>query len=231
MTITLYELSAADPNTRFSLHCWKSHLALAHKQLSFQTEPVGFLEKHKLAFSGQQLVPVLQDNELVISDSWDIAVYLDSAYPEGPQLFPDEASRAQAESFNRWLDNVLAQHIRPMIILDIYEQLDEETQVYFRQSREEKFGRSLEEVGANPEKNIPRLRAELDSIRDILQDQHYMGGQQPDYSDMCLMGLFLWISCVSDIEFLEKSDVVYAWYQRMLKLYAQVIPEAVVNKY
>ncbi len=76
MTITLYDLAAADRSLRFSPHCWKTRLALHHKQLAFDTEPVCFTEKDKVAFSGQPLVPVVKDGDNTVNDSWAIAVYL-----------------------------------------------------------------------------------------------------------------------------------------------------------
>ena len=57
-------------------------MALAHKGLECNStvEGVGFTQKHKLEFSGQQLVPVIQDGDIIVSDSWDIAVYLEKSY-------------------------------------------------------------------------------------------------------------------------------------------------------
>ena len=40
----------------------------------------------KLSFSGQSLVPVLVDGGRVVNDSWNIACYLDEAYPDRPKL-------------------------------------------------------------------------------------------------------------------------------------------------
>ena len=86
MAMTLYELLGAD-DRRFSPFCWRARLALAHK--GFDTDRVGvrFCDKALVAFSGQKLVPVLVDGETVVSDSWDIACYLEDTYPDRPALF------------------------------------------------------------------------------------------------------------------------------------------------
>ena len=44
--LTLYDLAGADPTLRFSPHCWKTHMALAHKGLAANTVrvPAGLAE-------------------------------------------------------------------------------------------------------------------------------------------------------------------------------------------
>ena len=61
MARILYDLCAAN-DLRFSPYCWRVKLSLAHKKLEYRTVPVGFTEKYKIEFSGQNLVPVLDDN-------------------------------------------------------------------------------------------------------------------------------------------------------------------------
>ena len=41
MSLVLYELTA-DPDRRFSPYCWRSRLALQHKDQTFKTVPVRF---------------------------------------------------------------------------------------------------------------------------------------------------------------------------------------------
>lgn len=52
--LTLYELAAADPALRFSPHCWKVRMALAHKGLEAERVPRRFTEKDAIDFSGQE---------------------------------------------------------------------------------------------------------------------------------------------------------------------------------
>ena len=75
--LRMYDLAAAEPERRFSPYCWRSRLALAHKDLPVETIPWRFTEKEALAPSGQLLVPVLVDGDRWISDSWTIANYLE----------------------------------------------------------------------------------------------------------------------------------------------------------
>jgi len=228
MTITLYELSGADRNLRFAPHCWKSKLALVHKQLSHKTEPVWFTEKDKFAFSEQPLLPVITDGDKTVSDSWAIAEYLEANYADKPSLFANDEAKEKAESFHQWVSTVLSKHIPGILILDLYNVIAEQDKEYFRSSREARIGKTLEEFAATPEKHIQGLQAELDYVRELLATQNYLGGEQPDYRDICLLGTFLWIATSGTTEFLAKDDLVYAWYQRVLNDYSEVIPQSIV---
>ena len=65
-------------------------MALAHKGLDVECIPWRFTEKDALSFSGQEKVPVLVDGENTVSDSWEIAKYLETEYPDTPSLKLDE---------------------------------------------------------------------------------------------------------------------------------------------
>lgn len=228
MTITLYDLSGADRSLRFGPHCWKSKLALLHKQLSYKTEPVWFTEKDKFAMSEQPLLPVITDGDKVISDSWAIAEYLEATYPDAPRLFASDEAREKAEIFHQWASTSLSKHIPGILILDLYNVIADQDKEYFRRTREERIGTTLEAFAATPEKHIQGLQDELASVRGILATQNYLGGDKPDYSDICLLGTFLWIATSGTTEFLKKDDVVYTWYQRVLSDYSEIIPKSVV---
>jgi glutathione S-transferase len=228
MTITLYELAGADRSLRFAPHCWKSKLALAHKKLSFKTEPVWFTEKEKFAMSEQPLLPIITDGDKIVSDSWAIAEYLEATYPDTPSLFANDEAKEKADAFHKWVSTVLSKHVPGILILDLYNVLADQDKDYFRTTRENKIGKSLEEFAKNPEKHIQGLQTELSSVRELLATQNYLGGENPDYRDICLLGTFMWIATLVTTDFLEKDNVVYAWYQRVLNDYSEVIPNSIV---
>ena len=80
----LYDLAGADDDLRFSPNCWRIKMALEHKGLVAETVPWRFVEKDVIAFSGQKAVPVLVDGDKSVSDSWEIARYLENAYSDRP---------------------------------------------------------------------------------------------------------------------------------------------------
>src|SRR5215510_13642714 len=105
--LTLYDLEFG-AGARPSPFCWRAKFALAHKGLDWKEVPIGFGEKDKIAFSGQQLVPVLVDHaraDKAVPDSWDIALYLDEAYPER-KLFASDEARTFARFVQNWTNTV-----------------------------------------------------------------------------------------------------------------------------
>ena len=108
----LFDLCGSEDDRKTSPYCWRIRLALAHKQIGFSSVPWRAEEKDAIAFSGQvqacgQLgtpdascsfattvlerislqVPVLIDGETTVVDSWRIAEYLESSYPNAPSFF------------------------------------------------------------------------------------------------------------------------------------------------
>jgi glutathione S-transferase len=149
MAIKLYDLAGAEPDRRFSPYCWRSRMALAHKGLEVETIPWRFTEKDVIAFSGQGRVPVLIDGDNTVSDSWAIAGYLEQAYPDRPSLFGGAAGRALARFINGWADAVVLPGIAGLIVADVFAHLHEKDRDYFRTSREQRLGRTLEAVCAD----------------------------------------------------------------------------------
>jgi glutathione S-transferase len=146
MAIEMYDLAGADASLRFSPYCWRTRLALAHKGLAVQTIPWRFTETDALAFSGQGRVPVIRDGDRVMADSWSIAEYLEDTYPDRPSLFGGATGRAHARFINAWADSVVLGAIARLIVRDVLDVVDPKDRGYFRESREARFGMTLEAV-------------------------------------------------------------------------------------
>lgn len=211
----LYDL-CGDDDLRFSPYCWRTKLALAHKGLDYDTVPVRFKEKPKIAFSGQKLVPVLDDNDTVVFDSWAIAEYLEDTYTDAPTLFPGADGRNQARLSNEWIN---AQHgeLLSFIILDVHNCLNDEDRAYFRATREERFGKTLEDMQAGREDRVGHFREiTLAPLRAHLADRPFISGAEPAYSDYATFGTFQWARLTSDFDVLAPGDAVYDWRARMI---------------
>ena len=219
MTITLYELAAADPQIRFSPYCWRTRFALAHKGLTPATLPWRFTETERLAFSGQGRVPVLCDGETVVFDSWEIALYLERSYPDRPSLFGGAGGIAHALFVNAWADTTLHPGISGLIVADIFRALRPEDQPYFRASREKLFRRTLEEHVAGRETRVVEWRRTLAPIRTVLHRQPWLGGAAPDYADYIVLGSLQWPRCISRFAMLEDTDPVRDWRDRGFALF------------
>ncbi len=218
MSLTLYDLSGTE-DLRFSPYCWRIKLALAHKGLSADTVPVTFGEKDKLVFSGQDRVPVLVDGETTVPDSWTIACYLEDTYPDRPSLFGGEIGRAEALFLNNWADKVLNPGIFPLIVSDIGAHILDADQVYFRSSREQRLGKTLEAAEADRDGLIEGFRHSLEPLRAVLAQQKFVAGERPAYADYIMFGSFQWARLTSAYGLLETEDPIFPWRNRMLGLF------------
>ena len=216
MALRLFELVGTDEARPFSPYCWRTRMALAHKGLAAQSIPWRFTEKAAISPHNSEKVPVLLDGDKAVVDSWMIANYLEDIYPDRPSLFGGEGGRAMGRMLNWWGDIAVIGGMFPLIVADIVEHLRPVDQVYFRQSREARFGKPLEQVVANRDSNVESFRKGLDPMRLTLKTQPFLGGAAPNYADYTVFGGFQWARAVSAFALLKPDDPVYAWRERLL---------------
>ena len=70
---------------------------------------------------------------------------LEEAYPDRLSLFGGSAGHAMARFFNSWADIVLIPGIASFVAADILRHLDPRDRDYFRQTREKRFGISMDD--------------------------------------------------------------------------------------
>ena len=219
MTIQLYDLAGQDDDCRFSPHCWRVRMALAHKGLEVETLPWRFTEKDVIAESGQGQVPVIRDGDRVVHDSWQIADYLDEAYADRPRLFEGPQARAHALMIRHWAQRSLHPAVVQVIMPELFEALHEKDQPYFRESREALFGRTLETFAVDREEKLANLGKALAPLRDTVKLQPYLGGTAPSFADFIVFGAFQWARSVSPLALVAADDPIYAWRGRLLEAY------------
>ncbi len=217
MSVILYDLAGADPARRFSPYSWRIRKALARKGLEVEARPWRFTEKDKIGFSGQGLVPVIVDGSRTVSDSWEIARYLEAAYPDRPSLFGGAVTPIRFIA--GWADKVLHPGIGRMIIADILAVLADKDRAYFRESREKRFGMTLEAAQADRDQRLPAFRQSLEPVRVVLSGSPFLGGETPGYADYAVFGAFQWARCTSPFKLLADDDPIAAWQRRLRALF------------
>lgn len=218
MTIELYELAGID-DRRFSPYCWRIRMALAHKGLTPEIVPCLFTDKDRIAFGGGRTVPVLRDGETAISDSWVIAGYLEDTYPDRPTLFGGGIGRAEARFINQWVDGPLHSVMIRLVVLDIHDHIDPADRDYFRETREKRLGKTLEEVQAARDQVRPAFDRALAPLGAVLREQPFLCGDAPAYADYVVFGTFQWARSISPYKLVEPGDAIYDWRGRMLDLF------------
>jgi glutathione S-transferase len=219
MAITVYDLAGAEADRRFSPFCWRTRMALAHKGLAVETVPWRFTEKDKLPQPNAGRVPVMVDDGRVVHDSSAIAKYLEDRYPERPSLFGGEAGAGLTRFIQNWTETVLQPGLIGFVVFDIHRHVGPEDQNYFRKSREERFGKKLEEVVADRDARLPAFRDSLTPLRRTVERQDFLAGSAPAYADYIVFGAFQWARAISDYQLLVADDPITAWRGRMLDLF------------
>lgn len=217
MALKLFEL-LGDDDRRFSPFCWRARMALAHKGLEAEYVPCRFTDKSLFAFSGQDRVPVLQDGDTAVADSWDIACYLEDTYPDRPSLFGGVVGRGEARFINEWIP-ALSRPILMSVIKDIHDHSHPDDRAYFRDSREKRLGRTLEEIDAERDRRKAAIEANMVPLRMTLTKQPFVCGDAPGYGDYIVFGMFQWARIISPMRLVEPDDPIYRWRAGMLDLF------------
>ncbi|RWD96226.1 MAG: glutathione S-transferase family protein, partial [Mesorhizobium sp.] len=77
-------------------------------------------------------------------------------------------------------------------LTDLHDMQDEPNAAYFRESREQRYGKRLEEVVANRDAGLAAFRAALEPLRSTLTYQPFIGGEAPLFADYIVFGALQW---------------------------------------
>ncbi|ESK95638.1 glutathione s-transferase [Moniliophthora roreri MCA 2997] len=123
--IIFYDIASRPPARTYAPNPWKTRYALNFKGVHYQTEWVDLPEvenvRKKLGSepvrthwdgSSFYTLPVIKNTSTgqLIGDSFDIALYLDKTYPNGPSLFPPSTIGLQ-KAFNAHVDAIFTSHV------------------------------------------------------------------------------------------------------------------------
>ena len=216
--VRLYELVLANGRSA-SPFVWRIRYALAHKGIAYESVPLGFIEIPKVFGGRFKTVPVLEHGETMMAESWDIAEYLDRAFPERP-LFSGPAERAMVRLVDAWLLVEFVRKVLPVYVLDVHDGARPEDRPYFRRTREARFNATLEAYTADRAARIPAVRQALEPLRLQLARQPYLGGSSPNFADYMVLGFFQWVTSIATVPLLARDDeVLRAYFERGFDLY------------
>jgi len=217
MTFQLYDLALADIEARPSPFCWIAKFALLHKGLDFETVPLRFAEKENYPDPEHARVPILKDGEEIICDSANIIAHLEKTQPDRA-LTASAGERAAAQFYRAWLNANFLPAIAPKIIPRVHARVHADDKDYFRKTREERFGKTLEELVATPGLK-EKAEAALATLAAPLARYRFLGGDEPNLCDYIVMSAFMWQYVMTDEALYEAPQAVAAWRERMLDLF------------
>lgn len=153
--------------------------------------------------SGSYTVPAIYDpnTKKVVSDSSEIAKYLDDAYPDTHKLFPAGTDALQAAYHDFIWSPQVGIPFFLSVIAATWSSLTPRSQEVFRATREAALGAKLEELST--EEQWKKVEAGLDKIYGYLEkngkgnDLLILGTQNGiTYSDLQVAGLIVWAKVV-----------------------------------
>jgi glutathione S-transferase len=183
----------------------KVRLILDYKGLDYRkievTPGIGQVDLFRL--TGQRQVPVLKDGTKYISDSTEIAKYLDLHYPERPLMPTDSKQRGLCLMMEEWADESIGIKGRKALFSAISQ--DQNFRKSLLPSTTPDVLKSLVEgvpsdvlkflgfgVGYNPDtikSAIADLKQDLEALCLLLADSPYLVGDQPCLADFAVAGL------------------------------------------
>ena len=187
----------------------KVRLILDYKQLEYRkievTPGVGQIEL--MQKSGSRQVPVLKDGSTYVSDSTEIALYLERKYPERPIIPSDSLAKGQCLLIEEWADASIALQGRKAFIGALNQNQNFRTSVLPANTPDiikTAVGAIPGEVldvlgtgvgfGGDAVKDAKKsLIQDLEALCLILQNQPYLTGDTPTLADLAVAGLSIYL--------------------------------------
>lgn len=158
-------------------------------------------------------VPMITDssNGAVISDSYEIAKYLDKTYPSTPKLIPDGTAALQAAFQTLW-PSVTGPSVLQLLLPPSCSWLNPPSAEYFRRTREIAYGMKMEEFapeGSDLRKeHISKMKEAFDKVDSWLANSSgsFFVGDKISYADITVVTILRWIQ-----RFLPEWEEVKTW--------------------
>jgi len=219
-TIKLYDLVLASGVT-LSPFVWRTKLAIRHKGFSIDDVETSYMGIRRMLDGTYTRLPVIEDDGLVIKDSWDIAEYLDRTYPDRPLLYRSQAEKNFGKFIDGWMWRTIVHPWFTCFTLDQVKLVHEEDVAYVLNAHQNHIfkGKPLEEVVAGKEQRLEEARPLLDPLRAILKDSKWLAGDEPNQIDYLVLSLFLWCASLASAPPLAKDDPLWNWLNRGFDLF------------
>jgi glutathione S-transferase len=221
-TITLYDLQLASGCT-ISPFVWATKYALAHKGFDIHIVPGGFTGIAERTGGRSERLPAIVDDGEWVLDSWLIAEYLDRKYPDRPTLIGDPGIKPLTEFLEGWLWRTAISPWFAAFIVDYRDRSLAVDHPYVTESRERMLGgRKLEEVSIEGKAKLAQTPPTLEPFRQVLKQNKWLGGEEPNYADYRALAVFLWAASVAATPPLTEDDPLRDWIDRGFDLFPGV---------
>lgn len=170
----------------------------------------------------------------IVTDSMNIAAYLDKEYPDTPSLLP-KGTRAATELLNSHFKSTVLTKLSPLMLPPCCATLNPRSAEYFRRTREKSYGKKLEEFtppGPIREEAWAKVKEGLNLLDEIYakngEEKPYFFGETFSFADVIVAGCLIWVRIILRPES-EEWKAVARWNEgRWAKLLELVEKDLVV---
>ncbi|KAF8205923.1 hypothetical protein K438DRAFT_1715096 [Mycena galopus ATCC 62051] len=228
-SIIFYDIPSTLPTIAWSPNTWKTRYALNFKGLPYKTVWVEYPDiearckeigaaptRNKPDGRPMYTLPVIHDlsTGAVISDSSNIAAYLDETYPDKQVLIP-----VGTAGFHRAFEEAVPALIAPIFPYGkpaSLQRLNPPSTEYYRRAREEGLGATLEERIPKGDADVAEWKKLKDGFGKIDEwirangaGSSYLMGQTLCYADLWIGAFVIWIKLVLP----DKWEDMKAWHE------------------
>ena len=216
--IQIYDLAGKN-DLRFSPYCWRIKYLLNILKIDYETIPTTFSQRLNNPFFSDSRLPTIIDNEQVISDSFEIAQYIENNYADkNHKLIQNNFDVIRF--INHWSDHYLNLSIVERVVFDIIEHLHDEDKEYFIESRTKRFGmhpKQFQELNMSSKKN------EFDKccnfLNNLLLNRKFILDDEVSYADIIILGSLTWGDKVSkNTKINEKFVKLIEWKENLSQI-------------
>lgn len=206
--LIFYDIASGPPIHPFAPNPWKVRYALNFKRATFTTEWIELpdvtatrkrlnLSPSRYFANGEPFhtLPALQDPSTgtILGDSFEIAVYLEKKFSDGPKLFRNSIGLYAA--FNAHIDSII-----PVGVSLCQLPFNPETEAQSKAEFARRFGaKSWDDLVVKDEDRKGILSKFQVALGDAVKyfkyaDGPFIGGQEPDYADIIVGGWLMMLS-------------------------------------
>ncbi|KAJ3827161.1 hypothetical protein F5880DRAFT_1475014 [Lentinula raphanica] len=231
--IVFYDIPFAKPNICWSPNTWKARYCLNYKGLAYRTEWVEYPDIEALCIkigaaptsvedkgTARYTLPVIYDPSTgqVISESFNIAVYLETTYPDTPRVFPSGTRALHSAFAHHAYSQLVNQPLGPFVRPLVFEKLPVgKSQEYYRRAREALYNVKVEdwaprgEVRAKEWKKVEKCLVMFGKYLEATKDEAgggFICGAEPTFADFVIAGILQWCKEGFGAESVDWKDIV-----------------------
>ena len=170
---------------------------------------------------------MLNDQGTLLGDSFEIAQYLETTYKDTPSLFDGDGGLQLSRFVESYCKTVLHPTLAVIAVMDMYNIMSDADRAYFRNAREKRFGKSLEDVYANRDAELATLPEKLNSSARSARNTRLAWRGESHACRLCFVRYAAMVLRLLYRTIFRCNRSVQMWFERMLDLHGGVGRKAV----